>query len=538
MKSIISKEIKTGILSAGLVDEFSGYTFQALKETNLSKKDMLRFRISVDTAMCTWLEKLGDGCECTFEMNKRFGRLSIVISCKGDMCNPQEAADEGFGNLENSSLLQTLGLSVGYSYSNGINYVKLMPGSGFIQQLMPILIAFALGIGSAFVLKKFFPAFATSFNTLVVDSVFNTLMGMLRAIASPLIFLAVLSGIYGIGDVTSLGTIGRKLIGRFVKMTFVALAITFLITIPMTNFSFGSYSANADATSDILNMVLQFIPSDIISPFLSGNMLQIITISVACGLIMLVLGERVSELSRIIDQLYSIVQLLMETIGRLVPFFIFISMLSLVLSNNNIQVKDILLPIIAVIGTFVLLGLVIYPAILKTKYHLKFSLLFKKLLPTFMIALTTASSAAAFSTNIETCEKKLGISSNVTRFGVPLGQVVFMPIAAAEYFIFSILFANNYGVSITPMWVATAFFVSGILSIATPPIPGGGLSIFTILFIQLGIPSVALPIALGIDMLIDYIITAGDIMCLQEELIICGGKTNFLDQEVLLLDKD
>lgn len=271
-------------------------------------------------------------------------------------------------------------------------------------------------------------------------------------------------------------------------------------------------------------------------PFINGNMLQIITIAIACGLIMLILGDRVSELSRIIDQLYSIVQLLMEAIGRLVPFFIFISMLSLVLSGNGITPQDILYPIIAILGTFVIMGLIIYPAILKIRYHLGFRLLIKKLLPTFIIALTTASSAAAFSTNVETCEKKLGISSNLTKFGVPLGQVVFMPTAAAEYFSVSIILANNLGISITPMWIVTAIFVSGVLAIATPPIPGGAVSIFTIIFAQLGIPASALPIAISIEMLLDHIITAGDIMCLQEEMIICGDKTNSLDHKILLSD--
>jgi len=141
MSKKIIKEVKTGKLSAFLIDEFSEYTAKALAETKLSSKDQLRFRFSVETAMGVWLEKLGEGKECSFELGKRFGRITIAISCEGEKCNPQETQYEEFGQLENSSLLQSLGLSVGYSYESGINKIKLMPSSGFVQQLAPIIVS-------------------------------------------------------------------------------------------------------------------------------------------------------------------------------------------------------------------------------------------------------------------------------------------------------------------------------------------------------------------------------------------------------------
>lgn len=196
-----------------LIDEFSEYTAQVLKDTKLSQKDVLRFRISIESAMGAWLEKPGEGAPCCFTVSKRLGRISISISCEGEKCNPTEDTSEEFGMLENSALLQSLGLSVGYNYENGVNRILLMPNSVFFAQLAPILLAFALGIGLALILKKAVPMAAGNLNTQIIDPVFSALMSVLRAIASPLIFLAVLSGIYGIGDVASLGTIGKKTAG-------------------------------------------------------------------------------------------------------------------------------------------------------------------------------------------------------------------------------------------------------------------------------------------------------------------------------------
>ena len=60
------------------------------------------------------------------------------------------------------------------------------------------------------------------------------------------------------------------------------------------------------------------------------------------------------------------------------------------------------------------------------KCRVKLGVLIKKLLPTFLIALSTASSSAAFGTNIESC-KALGIDKKLINFGVSIGQIIFMP---------------------------------------------------------------------------------------------------------------
>lgn len=56
----------------------------------------------------------------------------------------------------------------------------------------------------------------------------------------------------------------------------------------------------------------------------------------------------------------------------------------------------------------------------------------------------------------------------------------------------------------SPIWLVVAALVSGILTIATPPIPGGALSCYTVLFAQLGIPVEGVALAISIDLIMDY----------------------------------
>ena len=103
-------------------------------------------------------------------------------------------------------------------------------------------------------------------------------------------------------------------------------------------------------------------------------------------------------------------------------------------------------------------------------------MLLRKLLPTYLIALATASSSAALSTNLETCEKKLGISERISRFAVPLGQVVFKTGAGAGFFVLAMGLAEYYDVAISFPWVVAGVLTAGLLAIAAPPVPGGSLT--------------------------------------------------------------
>ena len=155
------------------------------------------------------------------------------------------------------------------------------------------------------------------------------------------------------------------------------------------------------------------------------------------------------------------------------------------------------------------------------------------LLPCFLIGLTTASSAAALPANLELCEKKLGIPGKIANFAVPLGQVLFMPACVVEFMVLSLCMAGNYQIGITPVWLITALVAGTLLAIASPPVPGGSLTCFTVLFSQLGIPGTAVAAAVAVDSILDFIITAADISCLQIQLALTVEQMKMLDRDCL-----
>lgn len=151
----------------------------------------------------------------------------------------------------------------------------------------------------------------------------------------------------------------------------------------------------------------------------------------------------------------------------------------------------------------------------------------------FTIALTTASSMAAFSSNKETCDEKFGISSSLSGFGLPLAMVMHRPVLAIYYLLVVFFFAGEYAVACDIVWLVMAVFVASILAIAAPPVPGGGAVVYTMLFAQMGIPAEALAIALAVDAIIDFFITAFEQVCQLNTLVNVSAELNMIDLDVL-----
>ena len=94
-----------------------------------------------------------------------------------------------------------------------------------------------------------------------------------------------------------------------------------------------------------------------------------------------------------------------------------------------------------------------------------------------------------------------------------------MPSVAVAFVATCLCMAENFGTAITPAWLLTMIVVTGLLSLAMPPIPGGALTCYTVMLTRAaGIPGEALALAVAINSMIDFIATASNRTRLQVEV--------------------
>ena len=479
-----------------------------LREAGAASTDILRVKLAVEETLLKYREAFGSGAVFWQRCTKRMNRLRVEVSVPGMSLDIFSTGGEMDSEILRG-ILSGMGAAPAWQYKNGVNLVVYTPKKKKRFQMGPTLTAIALGaIGGG--LCRISPAGVRDFlSGQLFGPVFNTCMGFLSAVAGPMIFLSVLCGIYGMGDIVTLGRIGKRIILRFLSVSFLASAVVLALILP-----FFTVTSGRGSSLDI------------------SALLQIVFLGALIGLALLVLGNRADTAAAVAGQANAVIQLIMEGVGFFVPFFIFCSIFQMMESGGIFMIaRSYKWLFLMLLGDIVISAF--YFILICVRKRVRPAVLFRKMFPVFLIGLTTGSSSAALSLNMECCEKELGIDKGIISFGIPLGQIVFMPGVAVLFLTAGLCMAEMHGVPVSAPLLAADLLISVVLSIAAPPITGGALTCYTILFLQLGIPSGAAALALALNVILEFAATAVNLFCLQAELIESSGSLGMLNLDRL-----
>ena len=510
------------------IDQACQQVEKALVTYGVERREALRIRLTFEEVLLEYQEKLGEEASFWVRCNSRFSTIRVEVTVPGESFDPMDKAEEDATVMR--ELLSGLGLAPSWSYKNGKNNIVLLskkkPLSGTVKTVGAIVLAVIAGI----ILNILPDGIRIGVNDYFLTPVTNAFIGLLSAISVPLIFLSVLGSICSMGNMETLGKIGSKAIK--VILLYMTVIGAFMTAFGSLFYHIEKGSGNASGFSQILDLIYDIIPTNLFEPFVTGNALQLIFISVIVGLAMLVLSSKVSGVFSLVEQLSSIVQTMMSGLCSMLPILIFVIFAGTI-SNGNLAVIlrswKIIVVIVLMIAVYYALNL------LRISFVKKISpaLLFKKAWPTLLISLTTASSAAAFATNTRDANTKLGIDKKLVEFGIPIGQVLFKPGFFALLFGVVIGLAESCNIPITLPWLLISFLSILLVNFAVPPIPGGAMLGFTIAFAQLGIPMETMGIAIAINAIADFPATAGNVSGWQLTLIDVADSLGMIDQKVL-----
>lgn len=504
-----------------------------LGQQKVEKQNLLQLSLSLEEILLRWQDRFGPDQAVTVVLGRRLGQALISMSVRGDACDPLQW-DEG--ELDWSKrLLADLGLAPTYSYHRGVNQVWLKLKRKKISPLVQILCAAALAAVVGLAGLALLPQQVAAISQLLLQPVRSTLLGLLSAVAVPMIFLSVLLGVCGSGDAATFGKIGNRMLLRFVGKTVLFTAIAELLVLPLFSLQLRGGSMDAEQFSGALEMVLAMLPSNLFEPFLTGNTLQIIVIAVAAGLALLLLGSRGDTVKRFAEEVNSVIYLLLDWVSTLLPLIVFLLLLETFWAGNAAVLTCIWKPLVLSLAACLLL-----PAanLLALSRRLRISplKLLRKMLPALTVALGTSSSAAAYSTHVKCCEKDLGISPKITGFGIPLGTVAYIPLVSIYFLLCVFCGAEQYGTACSAVWLVVACLSASLLAFATPPVPGGAIACYAVLFAQMGIPAEALALALAMDAVIDRFNTTANLAMQQLELLSQAHRQKLLDHDRLHAD--
>ncbi len=334
---------------------------------------------------------------------------------------------------------------------------------------------------------------------------------LIKIFIGPIIFLTVATGIAQTGSLSKLGNIGLKAFIYFELVSTVGLLIGWAAALIFTPGSSLHVDINTMDQQSVINFLesskhqsfIQFvqniIPTSLFDPFVKGDILQILFLSILFGISLLAVGEKGGTMIlEIMDKLTKILFNTIRIIMYAAPIGVFGAMAFTVAKFGS----QFFLPLLGLIGTFFLAGFLFIFIILNLIARFSgFSLLsfLKYMGPELLLVLGTSSSEAALPQLLQKLEK-LGCQRETIGVVVPLGYSFNLD-GTNIYIVLAALFiAQALGIHLTTLQQLTLFATAMLSSKGAAGITGAG---FITLAVTLSavpiIPPVGIVLVLGID---------------------------------------
>ena len=341
---------------------------------------------------------------------------------------------------------------------------------------------------------------------------------LFQLLAVPTIVLAV---------ITTFATFGSNGSGRIFGHT---LAYTLLTTLAAAAVGAGLYvliapgnlplnvlvDTNVDSVSTSTTYsehILSIIPSNIVKPFLDGNVLSLLVLAFAVGYGLSKLPESENK-AVVVKGLMGLQELLFLLIRGL----IWTLPLGIVAFSAQLSAQVSAGVVADSIGKYVLV--VIVGNVIQFFVVLPFFLLARglnpihvlgRMMPAVLMALFTKSSAATLPVTMDTAENRLGIRKNIARFVLPICTTINMNGCAAFILVTSLFVMQNGGTPLTWSTILLWVIISVVSAIGNAGVPMGCYFLTLSLMSGIGAPIAVLGIILPIYTIIDMVETAENV---------------------------
>lgn len=514
------------------IDKVSEQVRQFMLSIGVEKNTMIRVRLSVEEVLLRWHERYPENTEFRLEIGTHWNRPVIVLKLWGEECDPLLVDEEEMGQWA-GDLMSAIGLVPVYRYVNGCNIVQMPLRRPQRNPGITLLICTLAGAAAGIILEF---AFSAELKFLITNTVLmplqNAFIRILNSVSAPVMFLSVLTTTCGVGSISVTGQHGQKMVARFLLhstiLTIAAMLLCrFFIVLPI-----GDVILTQREVSGVLDFFLDVIPGDFLSPFINGDFTQLIVVALVIGNAFLIAGAKVQTLVTIVEEANTAGLVIAEWIGDLSPGFVVLLIVLGIQDSTIHMLLGIWKPILLIVALS-LAALLLRLLYIGIRYQVPAGLLVTKMKDSFLLSLRTFSIDASYSANKKCCENRLGISRQVTSFGLPVGLICFMPVSTAASMILTLYAAECYQVAVSSVWMIMALFLAVTLGAAGPPTVGIGILTYTVMFSKLHIPSPALTIVLAGDILMGIIAYPVNQAMLQLQLILEADREGLLCRDTL-----
>ncbi|EPF75475.1 C4-dicarboxylate transport protein [Acinetobacter gyllenbergii] len=370
-------------------------------------------------------------------------------------------------------------------------------------QILYVQVIFAIAAG--ILLGHFFPELGESLKPLG-----EAFIKLVKMIIAPVIFLTVVTGIAGMKNLGSVGRVTAKAMIYFLTFSTLALIVGLIVgnviepghglnidPSSLHSTKVDEYAAKAHE-STITGFLMNIIPDTLVSPFVSGQILQVLFVAVLFGLALAKSGDLGRPVTDFLQQLTTPVFTLVGMLMKFAPIGAFGAMAFTIGAYGISSIGNLMLLIATFYITALLFVIIILGAV--ARYN-GFSIidLIRYIKDELWLVLGTSSSEAALPSLMAKMEKA-GCEKSVVGLVIPTGYSfnldgtnIYMTLAA-------LFIAQACNIELTLTQQITILLVAMLSSKGAAGITGAGfITLAATLSVVPAIPVAGMALILGID---------------------------------------
>lgn len=518
------------------VPKFLTFVKDSLESYKVQDKNLAKSMLLCEEALVNLISHANKNTKITIEdPSKIFGTIKIPIKMPGEEFdfassfnspNSEISFDNSLYGEDTESYIRGIIFSsykdnLSYKYKKGVNVVdiklQLRSNPALLRTIYALVVAVIFGSACSFFAPQFINDGMVNFAFAPINNIY---LNALKMIVGPVVFFSIASCIASCGNLRQFGKIGLKLVIIYFFTALLSMffggALSEVLNIGDPNLV-NAISANsqdlintaAESHVSLLDTIIGIVPSNFVKPFLESDMLALIFLGIIVGV----------ALSKIKDQFPNIVKLfqacdklfitITNMIIKLMPIVVFCSFTTICLTLETETIMSLLGWLITILAACFLMALfyLLYIPLRSRISSLPFA---KRMIGLSINAMTLCSSSACMPISMDTC-KKLGISSNVYSFAIPLGATVNMNGSAIYFTVTAFFMCSVFGVNLDAGTLFSLAVTILLLAVATPGVAGSNLVCMLIVFAQIGIPTEAIGLVIALNPLIDSFLTATNV---------------------------
>jgi Na+/H+-dicarboxylate symporter len=350
-------------------------------------------------------------------------------------------------------------------------------------------------------------------------------LNALKMLIVPLIVSSIIVGVAGIGGSGNLGRLGSKTILYYAMTTLLAILVGLLVVNLIqpgvvegtAEEVFGLTASKSDLESrfadkgatDIVEIFLRMVPTNIVAAAAEGQMLGLIFFSLLYGFFITRLNHHYAETQLgFWNGTFEVMMKITELVMRFAPIGVFALVAKTVADTGLEAFGPLALFFFSVAIALAFHFFVTLPLLLLIIGGVKPSRHYRAMGAALLTAFSTASSSATLPVTMECVEKNAGVSNRTSSFVLPLGATVNMDGTALYECVAVMFIAQAYGIELGFATQLLIVILALLTSIGVAGIPAASLVAIAIILSAVGLPLEGIGLILAVDRLLDMMRTA------------------------------